>query len=251
MTSKATLRSLLHPYTTCEISDAFIKLKHNRPWYIPDIIQYSPTKPSDIAYASQPTNENKICGPAYTVRMVLAVDKQSPTPKEHFVDAIPEGSIVVISSPVPQGRSAVWGGLMTAGAKVRGALGVVIDGRFRDLNEHREAAFPVYARGQSTLGQGTFTRPSELNVPISVGLYPTSDMELATSEGLPLHGPVVIQPGDIMVADADGVVCVPKDMVEDVSERCRIGREVDDKCMEDIKAGKGVAETFKLRRGKL
>ncbi|KAG8997936.1 hypothetical protein FRB94_007368 [Tulasnella sp. JGI-2019a] len=250
MASKA-LRSLLKPYTTCEISDAFIKLKHDRAWYIPDIVQYSPMQPSDITSSGPSSTDNKICGPAYTVKMVLASDKTSPTPKQHFVDAIPEGSVVVISSPFPQARSAVWGGLMTAGAKVRGALGVIIDGRFRDLNEHREAGFPVYARGQSTLGQGTFTRPSELNVPVSVILNPASDMELATGQGLPLHLPVVIQPGDIMVADVDGVVCVPKDMVEGVAERCRIGRQTDDKCMEDIKAGKGVAETFKLHRGKL
>ena len=41
---------------------------------------------------------------------------------------------------------------MTAGAQFRGVHGVVIDGRARDLIEHRAAGFPVFARGKSTLG---------------------------------------------------------------------------------------------------
>jgi hypothetical protein len=56
---------------------------------------------------------------------------------------------------------------MTLGAKSRGALGVVVAGRCRDVSEHREAGFPVFARGQSTLGQRPFTRPSALNVPLN------------------------------------------------------------------------------------
>ena len=50
-----------------------------------------------------------------------------------------------------EAKNAVWGGLMTAGAIVRGAQGVVISGRCRDLAEHNSAQFPVFARGNSTL----------------------------------------------------------------------------------------------------
>lgn len=127
---------------------------------------------------------------------------------------------------------------MTAGARTRGCLGVVLDGRCRDLNEHRQVGFPVFSRGLSTLGQGGFTRPSELNVPLTISG--------AFDEAL---GPVTVHPGDIVVADADGVVCVPKEMVEDVAERCERGREIDEKCLAGIQAGKGIAETFKLHRG--
>jgi hypothetical protein len=49
---------------------------------------------------------------------------------------------------------------MTFGAQARGAKGVVISGRCRDVNEHLQAGFPVFARGTSTLGQKPFTRPS-------------------------------------------------------------------------------------------
>jgi regulator of RNase E activity RraA len=53
-----------------------------------------------------------------------------------------------------------------------------------------------------------------------------------------------------MVADEDGVVCVPKGIVQEVVKLAQRGREVDAKCMEDIRAGKGVQASFKLHRGK-
>jgi len=60
---------------------------------------------------------------------------------------------------------------------------------------------------------------------------------------------VKIEPGDYILADEDGVVCVPADLLSRVLELAAKGREVDNKCMEDIRAGKGVQETFKTHRG--
>lgn len=58
-----------------------------------------------------------------------------------------------------------------------------------------------------------------------------------------------IEPGDWIVADLDGVVVVPSHQMEKVKELCRKGRAVDELCKADIKAGRGVAETFKKYRG--
>jgi regulator of RNase E activity RraA len=143
---------------------------------------------------------------------------------------------------------------MSLGAQARGAVGVVISGelvtqehfmiprpcqgRCRDVAEHREAGFPVFARGQSTLGQKPFTRPSEIGVPIAIRSSPVGEWP-----------DVVVSPGDWIVADQDGVVVVPVEMIETVKQVCRLGRVVDEKCKVDIKAGKGVAETFKKYRG--
>ena len=52
------------------------------------------------------------------------------------------------------------------------------------------------------------------------------------------------------MADEDGVVCVPRDLEEKVIELAQKGRAVDDLCMRDIRAGKGVQASFKLHRGK-
>jgi regulator of RNase E activity RraA len=136
-------------------------------------------------------------------------------------------------------KNAVWGGLMTAGAQTRGAVAVIISGRCRDLAEHREAKFPVFARGHSTVGQSPHTRPSAVNIPITIG-----------DESQASFPPVTIEPGDWMVADEDGIVCVPSGMVDDVLCAARQGREIDAKCMNDIRAGLGVQASFRKHRGK-
>ncbi|KAG8829872.1 hypothetical protein FRC17_005876 [Serendipita sp. 399] len=198
--------------------------------------------------------------------MVPFHDQVSPKPEIHFVDGVKDSSVVVIDAPSSECRgpdmetigrassyafvldvkSAVWGGLMSFGARARGAKGVIISGRCRDVLEHREAGLPIFARGTSTLGQRPFTRPSEIEVPLTIGCHLTS-VASAESEEWP---PVVINPGDWIVADLDGVVVIPRHQMEAVRELCRKGREIDERCKQDIIAGLGVAESFKKHRGK-
>lgn len=129
---------------------------------------------------------------------------------------------------------------MSTGAKQRGVLGVIIDGRCRDILEHRALDFPVYARGHSTVGQSMFTRPSELNVPITI--YPKS---VAPGEyGGDAFPTVTVNPGDWIVADVDGVVCVPVALIDQVGELCQKARDIDAKCVEEIKNGASIQEAF-------
>jgi regulator of RNase E activity RraA len=130
---------------------------------------------------------------------------------------------------------------MTAGAQSRLTMGVIISGRCRDIAEHRAARFPVFARGHSTLGQSPFTRPSAVNVPLVIS---------SQSEEVDRFPAVTVRPGDWMVADEDGVVCVPRELEEEVVALAAKGREVDSRCLEDIKAGMGVQASFKKHRGK-
>ena len=88
------------------------------------------------------TGTAKVFGPAYTVHMALESDTLSPTPAVHFVDAIPRDSVIFISQPKGMYNS-VWGGLMSTRAQVLSAQGVIIDGYFRDINEHKDLGFPV------------------------------------------------------------------------------------------------------------
>ena len=73
--------------STCEISDALIKLGSPHGGHIPDIHCLSPR--SDVC----------IAGPAYTVQMVLASDETAPKLSAHFVDTATPNSIVVIDAP--------------------------------------------------------------------------------------------------------------------------------------------------------
>ncbi|KZV95107.1 RraA-like protein [Exidia glandulosa HHB12029] len=211
----------LSDYSTCELSDALIKLGSQNGGFIPDINLVSP---DDTTV--------RIAGPAFTVKMVFTSDTDAPKPSQHFVDAAPSGSVMVISAPAAA-KNAVWGGLMTAGAQARGVLGVVISGRCRDIGEHLEAKFPVFARGRSTVGQTPFTRPAELGGALTIA--PQGD-DLTSG-----FGAVEIKSGESwIVADRDGVVCVPADLVDAVLEQASKGRQVDARCMEDIMAGHGL-----------
>ncbi|ORZ01039.1 RraA-like protein [Syncephalastrum racemosum] len=223
MTVTAAALNALKRFSSCEVADALLKLGQ-RPWggYIPDIEMWSPR------YCD---GETRIVGPAFTVKMVEKENTTAPTPPQHFVDAAIEGSIIVISAP-PDVKGAVWGGLMSARAKAKNVHGVVIDGRVRDLREHRSMEYPVFAKQHSTLAQNAFVRPSELQVPVT----------MSTS-------PVTVCPGDVIVADLDGVICVPVSLVDQVIESCEKYVAIDDKCMEALQQGHSVKDTFAKFRG--
>ena len=76
-------------FSSCEISDALIKLGVPHGGHIPDVHMLSPSTSSNV----------KICAPAYTVQMVLSSDKSALKLSEHFVDTATEGSVIVIDSP--------------------------------------------------------------------------------------------------------------------------------------------------------
>ncbi|KAI0256370.1 RraA-like protein [Lactifluus subvellereus] len=228
-------------FSTCELSDALLKLGVPHGGHIPDIHRISPRPNSNSD--SKGSTSVRLCGPAYTVRLVLASEHDAPKLPQghHFVDLAPDGSVVFISAP-PGAQNAVWGGLMTAGAQARGVLGAIVSGRVRDSAEHRAAGFAAFARGTSTVGQAPFTRAAEVQVPVTV------NVDAQRRGGLPA---VTVSPGDILVADDDGVVCVPKLLEQEVLRVAARGRQVDARCMKDIQSGIGVAESFRRHRGKL
>lgn len=151
-------------------------------------------------------------------------------------------------------KSASFGGLLGTAAHYRGVKGVVIDGRCRDLSELRALHLPVrplittfsslrsssisqvFARGHSTLGQSPFTRPSQVQVPLTIA---PRDSDFPA---------VQVWPGDLVLADIDGVVVVGVEMIAEVLELAKKGREVDEWCRGDLLEGKGVGETFAGRR---
>jgi len=79
---------MLADFSTCEISDALIKLDVPSGGHIPDIHMVSPV--TDAGF--------RICCPAYTVKMVNS-DEEAPSLSEHFVDTAPAGSVIVIEAP--------------------------------------------------------------------------------------------------------------------------------------------------------
>jgi len=115
-------------------------------------------------------------------------------------------------------NNAVVGGILSFYAASIGLVGVVVDGAIRDVAEIREREFPVYARGVTHRGPYK-DGPGEINVPIAI-------------DGM------VIEPGDLIVGDGDGIVCVPFDSTAEVLKATTAKHEAENKQLAAIKAGK-------------
>ncbi|KAK2599441.1 hypothetical protein N8I77_011195 [Diaporthe amygdali] len=217
MAASRALVTQLRRFTSCDIGDALVKLKYPQGGFLDGLRMFSPGTPA------------KTVGAAVTVKMVEASDLNAPKPERHFADCNEPGSIMYIQQPKGL-SSACWGGLMSTRAKYLGAEAVVIDGRFRDLEEHRELQFPLFARDSSILGSNTFTRASEINIPVQ------------------FKGDLWIHPGDIIVADIDGVVVTPPSLVEQVVALCQARAEIDDQMFKGLRKGGMMGDLIKTLR---
>jgi len=158
-------------------------------------------------------NDQRICGPAATVLEAATDEFVPPQHALDLIDTAEPGSVMVIAID-GEPNVAIWGGLMTAGAFARGFAGAILDGGVRDVSEiKRDYDFPVFARSISP--GSTVGRFKTLggNIPVKIG-------------------PVEIYPGDIMVADGDGAVCVPRAHAEAV---LRMAQEIDAREAEQAK----------------
>ncbi|MEO3844602.1 RraA family protein [Streptomyces sp. CNZ287] len=139
----------------------------------------------------------KLVGPAVTVQEVPSHVSEPPTHALRAIDESAPGSVICIAAGGAD--VAVWGGLMAAGAVTNRIAGAVLDAGVRDVEEIRRdyPELPIYARGAvpaTTVGR---YRTVSLNEPVEVG-------------------GVSVRPGDLIVADSDGVVCVPLELAAEV-----------------------------------
>ncbi|MGH7200617.1 MAG: RraA family protein [Planctomycetaceae bacterium] len=89
--------------------------------------------------------------------------------------------------------SGIWGELLSTAARNAGCVGAVVDGAVRDVRTMQTMAFPVFARGTSPYDSQHRQRVVDLDVPVEIG-------------------GVRFTPGDLVIADADGVVVVPQEI---------------------------------------
>jgi regulator of RNase E activity RraA len=154
----------------------------------------------------------RVAGPAITVRT---------RPCDNLViykalELAQPGDVLVITNHEYE-TNATWGDLTSMIGKARGLAGMVTDGLVRDIAGLREVGLPVFARGltpNSPLKDG----PGEVNVPVSCG-------------------GVIVNPGDIIVGDEDGVVVVPREDAELVIARTRAIVAKEEKTVKEIQSG--------------
>jgi RraA family protein len=140
------------------------------------------------------TGRARIFGPACTVRVFpgdnLMVHKS--------LDVARPGDVVVVDAGAST-MNAVLGDLVTAKARHRGLAGFVVDGLIRDLPGIERQGLPVFARGITPIGP-LHRGPGEVNFPIQCG-------------------GIVVNPGDIIVGDPNGVVVVPRQIAPTLLRR--------------------------------
>ena len=152
----------------------------------------------------------RIAGPALTVDLPSGEGSL-------VVDAIEQaqpGDVIVISGKGNCGCS-YWGDHRSLCASVQGAAGVVIDGAFRDLEGCEQIGFPIFARAL-TCGTAAKSGRGALNVPVSCG-------------------GVTVRPGDLIVADCNGVLVLRPEQAEGAMERALKKRTAQEAVMERIR----------------
>ena len=129
--------------------------------------------------------------------------------------AVP-GDVIVVDAGGDL-TNAIIGEIMVGWAAKRGLAGFVIDGAIRDSETLAAGDFPVYARGVAHRGPYK-DGPGEINVPIAI-------------DGM------VIEPGDLIIGDSDGVLCVPFDQLAEVYAKTAAKQDAETKQMAAIEAG--------------
>ena len=155
----------------------------------------------------------KVCGPAYTVKTM---------PRDnillHRAYAYAKPGDVIIANCSGFYEAGYWGDLMSLGAKTKGINGLVIDGCVRDANDIETMGFPVFSRGLCILGTSNHG-DGFLNEPIVIG-------------------DVLINPGDIIIGDRDGVVVVPQNRITEAIEKSAAREAKEENVRRQLREGK-------------
>lgn len=153
--------------------------------------------------------EEKVIGPAFTVDPPVGVSGIIP---DAILQAQP-GDVLVIAGHGLCSHS-YWGDHRSICAKLKGLAGVVIDGAFRDVEGCEQAGVPIYARSVTPVSCGKAAL-GRLNVPV-------------------VCGGLEVLPGDLIVADRNGVVVLSPDEAEAIMSRARKKLEAQERTVQKM-----------------
>lgn len=196
------LVSLLGNFSTCTISDALDKMGLPCGTY--------GIRPLTIC--------KRIAGTAVTMKVV---PYGSVTTSGHMgadpLDAATDGDVLVFDNGGRLDQNC-WGDIVTHAAMQKGVVGVIIDGAARDVDAVSELGFPVYARGVVPMTARNRNVQGDYNCPVRIA-------------GL------LINPGDIVVADVNGVVVVPPGRAEEILAICIDMEKKEEEIIRRLRAG--------------
>jgi regulator of RNase E activity RraA len=156
------------------------------------------------------------------------IEEEDPRPYELELRAVDDcrPDDVLIAAAAGSMHSGLWGELLSTAARNAGCVGAIVDGAVRDIASMRAMGFAVFARGTSPYDSLHRHRVTEVDVSVEIG-------------------GVTFSPGDLVVADEDGVVVVPQ-AVEGEVIRAAWKKVHDENVSRDaIRAGMTATAAFK------
>ncbi|MEQ7124726.1 ribonuclease activity regulator RraA [Actinopolymorpha sp. B11F2] len=167
----------------------------------------------------------RMVGTAFTLRYiparedidVLSVFQDPEHPQRKAVESVSPGQVLVMDCR-GQARAASLGGILGMRLLRRGAAGVVTDGSVRDSPNFADLGLPAYAAGVSATANLALHHAVDFQVPIGCAEVP-------------------VYPGDVMVGDAEGVVCVPRDLAAEVARDAVAQEHLEEFVEAEIAAG--------------
>ena len=165
-------------------------------------------------------------------RTAVSVPVDAPPDRHYggeidFLDSLGPGDVAVVDCS--QRPAAAWGELFSTAARGRGGRGAVIDGYIRDRHKIEALDFPVFARG---------CRPTD-----SLGRVSTQQIDVVVT----IAG-VRVAPGDLIVADKDGMTVVPRDRAAEIAELALEKATTENSARELLLAGGKMADVWERFR---
>ncbi len=177
-----------------------------------DVMNRSCAMNPRIRLVSRPRDQMMV-GPAYTVKG-RAGDNLT---LHAALNLCQEGDVLVVSNEEDNTRALMGEVMMAYLRYTKKIAGIVLDGPIRDIDEIGQWDFPVYCTG-TTPGGPYKEGPGEINVPISCG-------------------GISVNPGDIILADPDGIIVIPRQDAAVILEEAKKFQAADEKKLEDAKNG--------------
>lgn len=168
---------------------------------------------------------DKLFGLAFTIRFA-PIDTAQPGTVGDYIDALTPGTVVVLDNA---GRmdGTVWGGILSRLAAAKGIAGTVVHGVCRDTAEAHDAGYPLYANGR-------YMRTGKDRVQVEAYEQPIS------------LGSVRVCPGDLVVGDADGIVVIPRQRMQEVLRKALETRAIEEQILQAVLAGTPLTQARRM-----
>jgi 4-hydroxy-4-methyl-2-oxoglutarate aldolase len=168
-------------------------------------------------------DEHTVAGIAFTVKSAPHVQISGEmTFRTQMLESMGEDHFVAWDTSGDE-KATLWGGVMTATAVGKGIKAACIDGGIRDTHQIKEKNFPVYYKYRIPNGSLGRCLITHYQAPIKIG-------------------DVLIKPGDVLLADIDGVLCVPRDIAHAVLLRAEEIRANETKIFGWVAEGQSVRQ---------